>query len=80
MKVFGMFGVGALPFMAVRAAPAQVTSAGDFLMRVRAIVAAPEVSSSGVSPTFPGERANVNNSLAPAVNCTYFAADYNGSN
>lgn len=78
MKVLGLLNAGALALTAIGAAPAQATSAGDFLMRVRAIVVAPEVSSSSVLPAFPGEKVNVDNSVAPEVDFTYFATDHIG--
>lgn len=71
-------GAAALALTTMAAIPAQATSAGDFLVRVRAIVVAPEVSSGDVQPAFAGERVNVDNSLAPEVDFTYFATDHIG--
>ena len=48
---------------------------GDVLLRLRGIVVAPNESSSGITPTFPTERASVNASAMPEVDVTWMASD-----
>ncbi|WP_033919662.1 OmpW/AlkL family protein [Sphingomonas sp. 37zxx] len=48
---------------------------GDVLLRLRGIVVAPNERSSGIVPTFPTERASVNNSVMPEIDVTYMATD-----
>lgn len=48
---------------------------GDLLVRVRAIVVAPNERSGGISPTFPTEKVKVDNSVMPEVDLTYMATD-----
>lgn len=48
---------------------------GDVLVRVRSIVVAPNERSGGIVPTFPAERASVNNSVMPEIDVTYMATD-----
>nr|WP_294848963.1 OmpW family outer membrane protein [uncultured Sphingomonas sp.] len=50
-------------------------SAGDKLVRIRAITVIPQESSSGISPTFPGEHVKVSNAVAPEVDFTYMITD-----
>ncbi|MEO5865800.1 MAG: OmpW family outer membrane protein [Sphingomonas sp.] len=49
--------------------------AGDVLLRVRAIMVAPNERSGGIGPTFPSERVSVDNSFMPEVDVTYMASD-----
>ncbi|MEN2791822.1 OmpW family outer membrane protein [Sphingomonas oligophenolica] len=49
--------------------------AGDVLLRVRAILVAPNETTSGIRPTFPSEHASVDNSVMPEVDLTYMATD-----
>ncbi|WP_372858106.1 OmpW family protein [Sphingomonas sp.] len=53
----------------------QGIEAGDVLLRVRGILVAPTESSSGIRPTFPGEKVSVDNSVMPEVDLTYMATD-----
>src|SRR6185369_8991855 len=76
MKKMNMFAASAVLGLAVAAAPASAQSdtgikAGDVLVRVRAILVAPNESTSGITPTFPTEHASVNNSVMPEVDVTY---------
>jgi len=64
-------------------APAQTTAperttgihAGDVLLRLRAIVVAPNDTSSGINPAFPNEHVGVNTRVMPEVDATYMATD-----
>jgi outer membrane protein len=58
----------------VVAAPATAAQ-GDVLMRVRAILVAPNESSGGILPALPGEQVGVGNSFMPEVDFTYMATD-----
>jgi outer membrane protein len=51
---------------------------GDVLLRVRAIVVAPNERSGGILPTFPTEKVKVDNSIMPEVDLTYMASDHIG--
>lgn len=48
---------------------------GDLLVRVRAIMVAPNERSGGILPSFPAERAKVDNSVMPEIDLTYMATD-----
>jgi outer membrane protein len=52
--------------------------AGDVLVRLRAIVVAPNEDSSGILPAFPAETASVNDSVTPEIDVTYMATDHIG--
>ena len=49
--------------------------AGDVLLRVRAIMVAPNDRSGGIGPAFPSERTKIDNSFMPEVDATYMATD-----
>ncbi|CAN5223525.1 outer membrane beta-barrel protein [soil metagenome] len=49
--------------------------AGDVLLRLRAIMVAPNEKSDSILPSFPGEHASVNNSFMPEIDGTYMATD-----
>jgi len=68
-----------LTFLAVSqiAAPAMAKQ-GDVLLRARAIMVAPNESSGGITPAFPGERVSVNNSVMPELDVTYMATNHIG--
>lgn len=51
---------------------------GDLLLRARAIIVAPNESSSGITPAFPTERVSVNNSVMPELDLTYMATNHIG--
>lgn len=70
----GLTGASIAVLAAAGAAPAQA-AAGDFLLRARAIVVAPNDSSGDVLPAFPGERVKVDNSVAPEVDLTWFVTN-----
>ncbi len=77
-------GTFALPAMAqaqaapVEAAPRVGIRAGDVLLRVRAIVVAPNEKSGSILPAFPGEKVKVNDSGMPEIDATYMATDHIG--
>ena len=81
MKHRNLLAATAMLGLAVIATPAAAQSetvgikAGDVLLRVRAIVVAPNETTSGIRPTFPSEHASVNNSVMPEVDLTYMATD-----
>jgi outer membrane protein len=62
---------------ALVAAPAQAKQ-GDILLRVRAIMVAPNEKSGSVLPAFPGEKVSVDNAVMPEVDITYMATDHIG--
>lgn len=62
---------------AIASAPAQAAQ-GDVLVRVRAIMVAPNEKSGSVLPGFPGEKVKVDNSVMPEVDFTYMATDHIG--
>jgi len=49
--------------------------AGDVLVRLRAIMVAPNEKSGGINPTFPTEKVKLDNSFMPEVDVTYMATD-----
>jgi outer membrane protein len=53
----------------------QGISAGDVLVRVRAIAVVPNERSSGITPTFPTEKVAVDNSVMPEIDVTYMVTD-----
>lgn len=53
-------------------------AAGDVLLRLRAIMVAPNERSGSVLPAFPGEKVSVNGSFMPEVDATYMATDHVG--
>ena len=52
---------------------------GDWLIRARAIVVAPNERTGPVTPTFPGATTSVDNSYAPELDFTYMATDHFGA-
>lgn len=67
----------AIGFAAPAAAESAGTgiSAGDVLLRARAIVVVPNESSGGITPTFPSEGVKLNNAVMPEIDATYMATD-----
>ena len=61
------------------AAPAMAQQKGDVLVRVRAIMVAPNEKSGSVQPSFPGARVGVTDSYAPEVDFTYMLSDHIGT-
>ncbi len=49
--------------------------AGDFLLRGRAIMVAPNEDSGTIQPAFPNERVSISNSIMPEVDVTYMVTD-----
>lgn len=64
----------ALLAAAAAAQPAQA-EAGDWQVRLRGILVAPNEKSGDILPAFPGQRVQVGNSFMPEVDVTYFLAD-----
>lgn len=56
-------------------APDAGLSAGDKLVRVRAIWVGPQDSSGGITPTLPSEHVKVSNAVTPEVDLTYMVTD-----
>jgi outer membrane protein len=56
--------------MVAAAAPAQA-EAGDFLVRGRFIVVAPQDGSGGITPAFPNDGVSVDTAYAPEIDFTY---------
>lgn len=52
---------------------------GDFLVRARAILVAPNEDSGPVLPSFPGGKVAVDNSVMPEVDFTYMVTDHIGA-
>jgi outer membrane protein len=81
MKHRNLLAATAMLGLAVIATPAAAQNepvgikAGDVLLRVRAILVAPNETTSAITPTFPSEHASVNNSAMPEVDLTYMATD-----
>jgi len=70
-----MFKKFAMALVATTAAAAPAhAEAGDFLVRFRGILVAPNEDTGGVVPTFPAEDASVSNSFMPEVDFTYMLA------
>jgi outer membrane protein len=53
-------------------------SAGDVLVRVRAIAVVPNERSSGITPTFPGEKLAIDAAVMPEADVTWMATDHIG--
>lgn len=54
-------------------------AAGDWLVRLRGIVVAPNESSSGITPAIPTGKVGVGNAVMPEVDFTYMATDHIGA-
>lgn len=63
---------------ALQTATPALAKQGDLLLRARAIMVAPNESSSGITPAFPTERVSVNNSVMPELDLTYMATNHIG--
>ncbi len=77
MMTIRAIGTGALAVAMLVAAPAAAKQ-GDFLLRARAVIVAPNASSGGIMPAFPTETVSVGNSFAPELDLTWFATDHIG--
>ncbi|MEM1018978.1 MAG: OmpW family protein [Pseudomonadota bacterium] len=53
--------------------------AGDWLIRARAIMIAPNEDAGPVSPTFPGGSVSVDNAVMPEIDFTYFITNHIGA-
>jgi outer membrane protein len=53
--------------------------AGDVLIRLRAIMVAPNEKSGSILPAFPGEHASVNSSFMPEIDGSYMGPTISGS-
>ncbi len=69
----------ALPASAQTADTTTGIKAGDVLVRLRAIMVAPNEKSGGIKPTFPGEHVGLNNAYMPEVDATYMITDHIGA-
>lgn len=47
---------------------------GDFIVRTRAILIAPDDSSSGITPTFPNERVSLKSTVVPELDLAYMVS------
>lgn len=56
---------------ALLAAGPALAEAGDWIVRARAIVVAPQSSSGGISPAFPADGVKVKDAFAPELDVTY---------
>jgi outer membrane protein len=54
-------------------------AAGDWLVRLRGIVVAPNESSGGIQPGIPNGKVGVGNAVMPEVDFTYMATDHIGA-
>lgn len=54
-------------------------AAGDWLVRLRGIVVAPNESSGGITPGIPAGRVGVGDAVMPEVDVTYMATDHLGA-
>jgi outer membrane protein len=73
------FGIGtAIALVTAGLATQAQAKAGDVYVRLRAIMVAPNESSSDILPAFPGEKVKVNNSVMPEIDFTYMATDHIG--
>lgn len=59
---------------ALASVPAQAAE-GDFLVRLRGIMVAPNEASGSVLPAFPGEEVSVDSAIMPEVDFSYFLTD-----
>lgn len=69
--------LGAAALGAMWVAPVHAAQ-GDLLVRVRAIMVAPNEESGSVLPGFPGEKVKVDSSVMPEIDLTYMASDHIG--
>jgi outer membrane protein len=72
------FVLAASAIAALVAASPAAAAQGDWLVRLRGIVVAPQDSSGPVLPTFPGATVSVSTAVMPEVDFTYFATDHIG--
>jgi len=73
----GVLVAGVASLLAV-AGPAHAEK-GDWLVRARAILVAPNERSGPVTPSFPGASSSVDNSYAPELDFTYMASRHVGA-
>ena len=78
MRKTVMIALASAATVAAASAPAQAESAGDVLVRVRAIDVIPNDSSGSILPSFPGEKVNVDSAIVPEIDFTYMVTDYIG--
>lgn len=74
MKIFWLPAAAAAAIVSMPAEAKQ----GDVLVRLRAIMVAPNEKSGSVLPGFPGEEVKVDNSVMPEIDITYMATDHIG--
>jgi outer membrane protein len=77
-KTVALRGIAALATlgaaMIAAAAPAHA-EAGDFLVRGRFIVVAPQDGSSGITPAFPNDGVSIDTAYAPEIDFTYMVTN-----
>jgi outer membrane protein len=74
-----LIAASALAAIAALASSAPAAAkAGDWLVRARAIVVAPNESSGPILPSFPGATVGVSTSVMPEIDFTYFATNHIG--
>ena len=71
--------LAAATLAAVAFASPAAAKQGDVLVRLRAIMVAPNESSGPVLPTFPGATVGVSNSVMPEIDFTYMVTDHFGA-
>lgn len=59
----------------VAGATPAAAEAGDWILRARAIMVAPQDSSSGITPAFPNEDVSVDTAFAPELDITYMVTN-----
>jgi outer membrane protein len=74
MKLIFVPAVAAATLLAMPAEAKQ----GDVLVRLRAIMVAPNEESGDILPGFPGEAVKVDNSVMPEIDVSYMATDHIG--
>lgn len=68
----------AVAMLALAATPAAAEQ-GDWLVRLRGVIVAPNEDSSAVLPSFPTGSVSVDNAIVPELDFTYFFTDYIGA-
>lgn len=68
----------AVAMLAIAATPAAAEQ-GDWLVRLRGVIVAPNEDSSAVLPSFPTASVSVDNAITPELDFTYFFTDYIGA-
>ncbi len=67
----GLASMATLEVAMIAVAAPAYAEAGDFLVRSRFIVVAPQGGSSGITPAFPNDGVSIDTAFAPEINVTY---------